>query len=58
MSSRLLALACLLLATPLATRAQDAFFSVILEGGTVYDGSGGEPVVAGVGLTVWAWRES
>ena len=48
---RLLALiVLLLLATPLATHAQDPFFSVILEGGLVYDGLGNAPVVADVGL--------
>ena len=32
------------------THAQDLTFSVILEGGTVYDGLGNDPVVADVGL--------
>ena len=51
MRRRLLTLIVLLLATPLATRAQeDPFFSVILEGGLVYDGLGNDPVVADVGL--------
>lgn len=48
MPCRLLAL-LLFLALPLLATAQ-ARFSVILEGGTVYDGSGGPGVVADVGL--------
>ncbi len=48
---RLLVLAVLfLLAAPAAAQVPDAVFTVILEGGLVYDGLGGEPVVADVGL--------
>ena len=43
-------LAVLLFLLPMATNAQNAAFTVILEGGTVYDGLGGDPVVTDVGL--------
>ena len=47
---RFLALASLLLAAPVAAQVPDTVFTVILEGGAVYDGLGSEPVVADVGI--------
>ena len=47
---RLLILASLLLAAPVAGPTPDPVFTVILEGGMVYDGLGNEPVVADVGV--------
>ncbi|MFQ5568714.1 MAG: D-aminoacylase, partial [Rhodothermales bacterium] len=48
---RFFALLCLLLTAPFAfAQVPDTVFTVILEGGTVYDGQGGDPVVTDVGL--------
>ncbi len=47
---RLLTLACLLLTVPVVAQVPDTVFTVILEGGAVYDGLGNEPVGADVGI--------
>lgn len=47
---RFLALAFLLLTPPVAAQVPDTVFTVILEGGAVYDGLGHEPIVTDVGL--------
>ncbi|MFQ5571089.1 MAG: amidohydrolase family protein [Rhodothermales bacterium] len=51
MMIRFLFLTCFLLSSaPVAAQVPDSVFTVILEGGTVYDGQGGDPVVTDVGL--------
>ncbi len=47
---RLVAAALMAILTSSDARAQGAVLSVVLEGGNVYDGLGGEPVVADVGI--------